>query len=186
LRLPEGWTLPSLEGGWVKVPDVPLPSVPRPLMSFRGPGRLSLPAAPAVSPRDAGQALVGLLFLAGVAALLALAATRLRSRIAARAAMAWQLGPWPVHPGQVASRRDLVLAFEHLALSRLGPGARSRNHRDLAEGLVGGRVALVGAADHLADLYEQARYAPDEGPLPAAALADARRNLCLLAGVAGE
>jgi hypothetical protein len=39
------------------------------------------------------------------------------------------------------------------------------------------------SAEQLALLYERARYAPPEEPLPEAALAAARRDLCLLAGV---
>ena len=39
------------------------------------------------------------------------------------------------------------------------------------------------AAEQLASLYERARYAPPGEPLPEAALATARRDLCLLAGV---
>jgi len=47
----------------------------------------------------------------------------------------WDPGPWPVDPAQVASRGEVVQAFEYLALLILGPAARSRNHRALAEEL---------------------------------------------------
>jgi hypothetical protein len=80
-----------------------------------------------------------------------------------------------VRPDLVASRGDLVKAFEHLACLRLGEPALRQNHLEL-----GDRLGAAG----LARLYEQARYAPPEEPLPAADLAAARRDLCRLAGVA--
>jgi hypothetical protein len=104
---------------------------------------------------------------------------------AGRAAPGWRLGAWPVDPGAVANRRELIAAFEYLSLLRLGPAAETWNHRDIAVNLAGEAPAPAGrtAADRLAGLYEQARYAPDEGPLPPEALAEARRDLCYLAGV---
>src|SRR5262249_5485363 len=47
----------------------------------------------------------------------------------------WRLGPWPVDPANLASAAQLILAFEHLALSRLGPEAYAWNHRALARRL---------------------------------------------------
>jgi hypothetical protein len=99
----------------------------------------------------------------------------------------WKLGPWPVRPDAVSTRDELVSAFEYLALLCLGPVALACNHLDLAARL-GSREGADDeqrrAAEHLARLYEQARYAPGLGPLPPEELAGARRNLCLLAGVA--
>jgi hypothetical protein len=104
----------------------------------------------------------------------------------------WRLGPWPVQPGQVASREDIVRAFEYLSLLCLGQSARTSNHHVIAEQLADQRrlspqVAYFDerqhAVDELAALYEQARYAPPSEPLPETALAAARRDLCLLAGV---
>jgi hypothetical protein len=120
-------------------------------------------------------------------------------------AAAWRLGPWPVQPAAVRTREELIRAFEYLSLLCLGPEARHWNHRVIAEQLgegsqapaaghipSGGPPLLAGpdvserrhAAEELAALYEQARYAPAVGPLPDEALADARRDLCLLAKVA--
>ena len=101
-----------------------------------------------------------------------------------------------------ASRQELVRAFEYLSLLNLGPHARSFNHvqiaRQLGEEVTPDRAALpeqvvpatpLGgperrhAVEELAMLYEKARYAPPEDPLPDAALALARHDLCLLAGV---
>jgi hypothetical protein len=96
----------------------------------------------------------------------------------------WRLGPWPVRPEAVATRDELVRAFEYLALLRLGPAARSQNHRDIAAGLGAEDEARRPAAERLAGLYEQARYAPPDEALPDADLADARAALSLLAGVA--
>jgi hypothetical protein len=100
----------------------------------------------------------------------------------------WQLGPWPIHPAEVATRQDLIRAFEYLSLFLLGPAARAWNHVEIA-GKLGASDDLAAtqrrnAASQLAALYEQARYAPPHEPLPEDHLCDARRNLCLLAGVA--
>jgi hypothetical protein len=98
------------------------------------------------------------------------------------------LGPWPVAPDAVSSREELIRAFEYLALLCLGPVARHLHHLDLASGLGGQQSPEPErrrqAADHLARLYEQARYAPGDEPLPEAELTAARRDLCYLAGVA--
>jgi hypothetical protein len=99
----------------------------------------------------------------------------------------WKLGPWPVRPEAVATRDELVSAFEYLALLCLGPVALACNHLDLAARL-GAREGTDAekrrAAEQLAGLYEQARYAPPDEPLRPEELAAARRDLCLLAGVA--
>ena len=99
----------------------------------------------------------------------------------------WNLGPWPVNPALVSTPAELIRAFEYLSLLRLGPDSRSWNHRAIAAHL-GQTVPPDGrrAADELAALYEQARYAPADDPLPADALSTARRDLCLLAGVASR
>jgi hypothetical protein len=101
----------------------------------------------------------------------------------------WHLGPWPVAPGAVRTRHDLVVAFEYLAFLCLGPSARTCNHLDVADRLrekapVPDAESRHAAADQLARLYEQARYAPDNELLTDGDLATARRDLCLLAGVA--
>ncbi len=99
----------------------------------------------------------------------------------------WRLGPWPVRPEAVATRQDLVSAFEYLAQLCLGPVALACNHLDLAARLGAREGTDVGkrrAAEHLAGLYEQARYAPPDEALRPEELAAARRDLCLLAGVA--
>jgi hypothetical protein len=105
-----------------------------------------------------------------------------------RARAAWKPGPWPVDPARVATGAELIRAFEYLSRLLLGPDVRSQNHRAIAAHLAGEEggadAARRRAADELASLYEQARYAPAGEPLSAAALAAARRDLCFLAGVA--
>jgi hypothetical protein len=108
----------------------------------------------------------------------------------------WRLGPWPVQPTAVKTRDELVRAFEYLSLLRLGPDARHWHH--LAIGSALGQFATDlttdaepsyrwaerrQAAAQLTALYERARYAPSGEPLPESALAAARHDLCLLAGV---
>jgi len=99
----------------------------------------------------------------------------------------WKLGPWPVQPTAVQTREQLIQAFEYLSLLHLGPAARHWHHWTIARGLgqSAGNPAIDRrrAAEQLAFLYEQARYAPAAEPLPETALATARRDLCLLAGV---
>jgi hypothetical protein len=95
----------------------------------------------------------------------------------------WKLGPWPVAPGAVGTRQDLVRAFEHLSLLKLGPAAQSRNHLELAGELGEADTEHRRAARRLAALYEKARYTPANEALSADALASARRELCYLAGV---
>lgn len=100
-------------------------------------------------------------------------------------------GAWPVAPAHVTTRGDLVRAFEYLALLILGPAARACHHHDLANRLSQQGEVLVPerreAAERLAALYEQARYAPEQAhadvPLPEGEQAIARQALCLLAGV---
>jgi hypothetical protein len=100
----------------------------------------------------------------------------------------WRLGSWPVSPGGVSTRQDVVRAFEHLVLLRLGPAADACHHLDLAARLAAqdsGNSARRQAAEMLAGLYEQARYAPAEEALSEGQLTDARHALCFLAGVKG-
>jgi hypothetical protein len=93
----------------------------------------------------------------------------------------WVLGPWPVAPAAVSSEAELIQAFEYLTLLKLGPEARSWNHLAIAAGLGGGEPDRRRAADQLAMLYEQYRYAPAHEPLEAEVLHSARRALAFLA-----
>jgi hypothetical protein len=163
-----------------RLPHPRLPSLPG----------MSMPQAPPVSPRslaDAGKAVVWAAGLVLLAVLLWRAGGGWFDRLAEARAAEWRLGPWPVRPEAVSTRGELVRAFEHLALLSLGRPARTRHHLDLAEG-IGAQPSLDperrrDAAKALARLYERARYAPENDPLPDADLERARRELCYLAGV---
>ncbi len=179
------------------VPRVQLPSLPNPSVSV-----------PAGGPAGGGGPVGALLILAGLA-VAAVVVWRSWGKLGGAASAArhpgWHLGPWPVEPACVRTRDDLVRAFEYLALRDLGPAARQWNHRLIGHTLGNGgtRDAPVDlladtvvalpvhfvtdrqlAAEHLADLYARARYAPPGEPLTDELLSAARRDLCLLAGVA--
>jgi hypothetical protein len=94
----------------------------------------------------------------------------------------WKLGPWPVAPGDVGTRQDIVRAFEYLSLLKLGPAAQSRNHVELAAELGELESERSRAAERLAGIYEKARYMPANEALPLTAVVAARRELCQLAG----
>jgi hypothetical protein len=146
----------------------------------------SLPSAPRASGAGVLQGLLWALVLLTLGAVLWKSLRWYREQAAN--GDGWKLGPWPVRPEAVATRQQLVSAFEYLALLCLGPVALACNHLDLAARLgarEGTDVEMRRAAEHLARLYEQARYAPSDEALPAEQLAAARRDLCLLAGVAG-
>ena len=97
-----------------------------------------------------------------------------------------QRGSWPIRPEAVHTREELVWAFEYLSLFLLGPAARTKNHREIAHHLGSetpeGTPQRREAAQRLAALYEQARYAPPDEILPEPELAAARQALSFLAG----
>lgn len=165
-----------------------LPHLPS-LLRLDWPNGSAVGGAPAVSTADgpSGGTWAVLIWLvaaaAGAYALWKLLTTARRMG-SASADIGWRLGPWPVNPAGVATRQDLVRAFEYLSLLLLGPAARAWNHVEIAARLGAADRERRRMADHLAALYEQARYAPGDEPLPAADLDGARHELCLLAGVA--
>jgi hypothetical protein len=163
---------------WNDITDVFRESIP----SLPKPGRFSLPTVSAGAVQDTAPLVLWVAIVAAVVALL----WRSTGGRRGASAGAWRIGPWPVAPGAVTTHRDLVLAFEHLALLCLGLAARSCHHLELAARLAALKAdpRQRQAAAELAQLYEQARYAPDAGPLTEEDLGAARRDLCLLAGVA--
>ena len=94
-----------------------------------------------------------------------------------------RLGSWPVDPRTIANREDLVRAFEYLSVLLCGSAAKVWNHHTIAAALRAKLPESEAYADELAHLYELAKYTSVGEPLPATALADARRCLCQLAGV---
>jgi hypothetical protein len=153
-----------------------------------GPRRHSLPTLeatttvprPAVPHVDFGTVSNVILVLVAVA-VGAVAIWRVRGgRITAAAGGRRSLGPWPIDPALVASRTDLIRAFEYLSLLRCGEPARSWHHRAIAECLGGTEVQRREAATRLAALYEQARYTPGGRAEPD--WTESRGPLTLLAG----
>jgi hypothetical protein len=192
MRLPEG---PSL-GAWDRrverlgdrfaafgshLPDF---SWPKFGSSPRGPGRRAAPSGPIEMPEVGSQVILLLVAVAACGLLIWAVLRRSGLRMLRRTEDGWKLGPWPVLPEAVRTRDDLVRAFQYLALLRFGLAACSRNHREIADGLGEGDSIHRAAAERLAGLYEQARYAPPDEALPDADLAGARADLSLLAGVA--
>jgi hypothetical protein len=177
-RLPRlGGYLPKRLPGALR--DARLPS-----LRYRAPGLPS--GSGGSSARQAGSALLWVILLVVLAFVLWRTKAWYQRHLAEERSR-WRLGPWPVRPGAVSTREELVRAFEHLALLCLGRPARSRHHLDLARQLAEqpdlDPDRRRSAAAHLAHLYEQARYAPGDEPLPEEELASARRELCYLAGV---
>ena len=162
------------------LPSARLPALPRLTGSLPGVSSMS-----GVSAQGTGKALVVVVALVVLALLLWYSRGWWQEVLAARLA-GWKLGPWPIRPGEVTTRGDLVRAFEYLALLCLGPAARTCHHLELAR-RIGAQPALDterrrDAAEDLARVYEQARYTPDDERLPDELLARARRELGYLAG----
>jgi hypothetical protein len=188
-----GRGLDAFPGSFARLPELPTPHMPTlPNFSMNFSMFSHMPALGPSGPAGTSGFGAGLVWI-GVAGIGVLLLWQLWGRFASRSVAAKgllprRLGAWPVHPARVASREELIQAFEYLSLLRLGMAARTWNHREIAVGLgaaaTGGSPERQAAANWLAALYEQARYAPENEPLPGAALVEARRNLCLLSGVA--
>jgi hypothetical protein len=156
------WTMPSL-------PRPTLPPVSTP----------SLPTASAFGALAAWLLGIGLL-----AVLLWQAARWLKLAERSTRAATQHLGAWPLDPRHVATRSELVQAFDFLALLVLGPQARTWNHNAIARSFAQRDAAHAEAAGQLAALYEQARYVGGDDMLPDSDRAQARQALSQLAGAA--
>ncbi|HEV3260480.1 MAG TPA: hypothetical protein VG013_26735 [Gemmataceae bacterium] len=175
---------------WAGLRSLPMPSLPKPHLPGVSLPRISVPGMstpsfgrPSAPSAESGLSVLWVLVLLVLGVILwKLVGRRMVST--EPVGRGWRLGPWPVDPRAVATREDLVRAFDYLSLLKLGPAARHWNHLDIAAGLGGEEMERRIAADHLATLYEQARYAPGNEPLPAEAFLAARRELSFLAGVA--
>jgi hypothetical protein len=169
----KGLPWPSMSA--VKLPNVKLPSGSMPSFSMPAP---NLPAAPGGG-SDVVFIVMGV--ISGGVLVAALAYWYKIARVR-KMNLAHGLGPWPVDPQKVASRDELIRAFEYLSILKLGREARTWNHRWIAA-----RMALAAAGDavaayQLASVYEQARYTPLSDSFPEEALLAARRDLHALAG----
>lgn len=96
------------------------------------------------------------------------------------------LGSWPIDPRRIASRKDVVLAFEYLSVLICGPSAQTWTHTTIAQALADLATTHGRVAPMLARLYELARYAPLNEPLTTDELVEARRLVCQLSGLEGE
>ncbi|MHB1425631.1 MAG: hypothetical protein ACYC3I_20880 [Gemmataceae bacterium] len=153
-------------------------------MPHLGSPSVSVPLAVAADGDTWATGLLALLMLGAIVLFLCKAGLGAATRF--DAGEEWRLGPWPVPPDGVSTRQDVIRAFEHLVLLCLGPAASACHHRALAERLAEldrGNPARRQAAETLAWLYEQARYAPAGESLSQCQLIDARHALCFLAGV---
>lgn len=180
-----GEFLHQQRGAWEEVRSIfraaPVPSLP----NF-GKSSASAPASAASDGDGWMPALLSLLMLGLIVLLMCRMAARSQAQAGSSEAEAWRLGSWPVAPNAVATRQDVIRAFEYLALLCLGPSAGTCHHRQLAERLAeqdSGNPARRQAAAMLACFYEQARYAPADESLSQEELSDARHALCYLAGV---
>lgn len=160
-------------------------NAPAPSLPHFGRPSISVPASSIPDGEGLLPALLSLLMLGTIVLLLCKSGFRFKSAGSGESAE-WRLGPWPVSPSGVSTRQDVIRAFEHLVLLFFGPAAAACHHRRLAERLAeqdGDNPGHRQAAEMLAWLYEQARYAPTEDALSPEQLSDARHALCLLAGV---
>lgn len=160
------WNLPVF--------DAPSINISKPNVGAGG-----LPSARSAA--EVGKVIVGV----GLLVVVALVFFKMKARQASAAMLAageFDLGPWPVAPGQVASREDMIRSFEYLGLRDCGPLAMCWNHLEVAQHLAGAEHDRQEAAALLARGYEWARYAPEQEPLSNDLLTAYRRNLCFLAG----
>ena len=156
--------LPDLNG-WrpqISLPRVSFPGVRVP--GFSGPP-LRAPSFSGGAPGNY-QALGWLLLCTVAAVLLWILWSRSGQNVPA--ARRPTLGDWPIAPDQVTTRGQLILAFDYLALLRLGEQAAYWNHRTIAFNLSlqqrpqarrAESVQSAHATERLAAIYETVRYA---------------------------
>lgn len=189
--IPRRWEVPE----WLKdattsassnfrewLPDLgPAPEMPRFVVGEWDFGAPELPSAASASRAGGFLLLLGIF---GAAAWLILQTRGLRD-FSGSATPARRLGPWPVSPDTVATRGEVVLAFEYLARKVLGLPAETSHHRAVARQLAARATSAqqARAADDLAALYEHARYTPPTESLSPEELARVRQALRLLATV---
>jgi len=142
---------------------------------------VSTPALPAMS--ALGTIAIWLICIV-LAALVLWQASRWLKGSRRAAQRTFGLGPWPVDPQQVASRAELIKAFDYLAVLVFGAKARPWNHRTVARSLAERAEPLTHLAAELAALYEEARYTDGESALSPDQCELARHALNKLAGVA--
>ncbi|MCX7702353.1 MAG: hypothetical protein N2039_15875, partial [Gemmataceae bacterium] len=154
----------------VQLPDLSRsPSVP----TWGGPGNVS------------GLKSTGLIIgLLGAVVLASLLAWRFMNPESAgnSSTVASSRATWPVDPQRIATRDELVRAFDYLTVWRVGPIAAPWHHRRRAQSLAELESSRRTEAFRLAELYETARYAPPDEAIPESAMTQARKDLLALAG----
>jgi len=180
-----------------KVRNLPLPSLPNmdlPNIHFSTPSlpSLDVPSMGMPAPSSSGGETVFLSLF--TVAVIALVLWKLLGgwlgRKGQMQGLNWAQGntgsvsPRSLDLSSLTTRQDLIRAFEQLSLVKLGSAARSWNHLQLAANLGGKFHEYRQLANHLASLYEQARYAPGDGLVSPDALRIAHHELTILAGAA--
>jgi hypothetical protein len=186
LRLPSNLNLGLGKGMLDGLTNISLPEMPRVSLPRFSLGRWNAPALPLPNLGGAGgahfgEALLWALVVGGTLLLAWHLAKNLRLA-APRPSVQVPLGPWPVDPAKVATRAQLIRAFDYLAILLLGTTVRSWNHRAIARKLTDSTLQGTAAVE-LARIYEQARYTPGPDLLSAEEQAAVRHHLCVLAGV---
>jgi len=186
LRLADKLDWRLSEGFWSRLPDVSLPDLPRVNLPEVHLGEWFLPSVSLPNVDAPAGVKIGETLLWAVVIVIGLV---LFWQIVSKHQFQWPnqtstktLGSWPVDPAHVATRSQLIEAFDYLALLKLGQKARSWNHRAIARQLVAA-TSNTSAVEELTGLYEQARYTIGPDPLSPSDQSAARRHLCLLAGV---
>ena len=82
-----------------------------------------------------------------------------------------------IHPADIRSRADVVRAFHQYALRPATPAPTWWTHREVERQVAQATPALRPAIRSLTDLYEQARYLPDDADFTPDQLGTARRAL---------
>ncbi len=114
----------------------------------------------------------GLVALAGVAFLMAkLGAPRLFDRLKPLSPFSEPL------PQQLRNRRDIIRVFHAMALNPKNAAESWWTHRQVEQQLVQKSPQQTEAVKTLVEVYEQARYLPEEYPLPPAQIAAAEHAM---------
>lgn len=82
-----------------------------------------------------------------------------------------------IHPAEISTRRDIVRAFHQFALRPMMPVADWWTHRQVAQQVATSTPRLEPVIQQLAEIYEQARYLPEETVFTPDQIGTARRAL---------
>lgn len=82
-----------------------------------------------------------------------------------------------IHPAEIRTRRDIVRAFHQFALRPLTPVADWWTHRQVEQQVATSTPSLEPAIHQLAEIYEQARYQPEDLVFTPDQIGAARRAL---------